>query len=158
MSTGKTVVSKELAMLMNKALYDTDDMVEKELKLKITDIFSTYGEDYFREQESIILDKALGYNDSVISTGGGIILSEMNRRKMRANGIVISLIPDFSVIESRLSTAKATRPLLHDEIDNIYKRYVDRLSLYKECDIEINPCAGDSPESIAKYICERISK
>lgn len=156
MSSGKTVVSKELAKLSGRVVIDTDEMIEKELNMKINDIFSRFGEEYFRKQETRILEKALETKDAIISTGGGIILSEHNRRIMRKNGIIVAIIPDFSLIESRIITARETRPLLREENDKIRKRFFDRLPLYKDCDIEVNPDKADTPSLIAEYILERI--
>lgn len=156
MSSGKTVVSSELARLTGRTMLDTDSMIENKLKMKITDIFANFGEDYFRKEESLILIEALKYDNAIISTGGGIILSDVNIQNMKNNGIIISLIPDFSVIESRLAIARATRPLLMEETEKIKKRFYDRLPQYKKCDIEINPGINDTPEMIARNILERI--
>ena len=75
---------------------------------------------------------------------------------MKKNGIIVSLIPDFSVIESRLFAARQTRPLLMEETEKIKKRYEHRLPLYRDCDIEINPTSSESPADTAKRILERI--
>jgi len=156
MSSGKTVVSKELAKLSGRVVIDTDEMIEKELNMKINDIFSRFGEEYFRQQETRILEMALEADDAIISTGGGIVLSEYNRKIMRRNGVIVAIIPDFSVIESRIITARETRPLLREENDKIKKRFFDRLPLYRDCDVEVNPDIGDTPTEIAEYILERI--
>ena len=156
MASGKTTVSKELSRLMSKILIDTDDEIVKRLDTSIVDIFDKFGEEYFRKKETEILKTVLRSTDAVISTGGGIVLKQENRRLMKESGIVISLIPDFSVIESRLSSARKTRPLLMEETEKIKKRYYDRLPLYRDCDIEINPSPDETPAETAKHILERI--
>lgn len=156
MASGKTSVSKELADILSKRVIDTDEEIEKNLKMSINDIFSEYGEEYFRLKETEVLKDVLGGDGEIISTGGGIVLKEENRALMKSGGIVVSLIPDFSVIESRLSEARSTRPLLKEQTDKIKKRYSDRLALYRECDVEINPDLNDSPRDTALEIIERI--
>jgi len=156
MSSGKTVISKELSKIMKKTLYDTDAMIESELGMKITDIFAQFGEEYFRDVESRMLESVSKMNGVIVSTGGGIVLRSENRRIMHESGVIASLLPDFSVIEARLETARATRPLLNDELPVIKKRFEDRLPLYKDCDFEINVDNEHAPEEFAGMLAELI--
>lgn len=158
MLSGKTSVSGAMSKLTGKSLFDTDELIEKKLNMKITDIFSKFGEEYFREAETQILREVSMYDDVIISTGGGMVLKEENRRIMRETGIIISLLPDFSVIESRLKTARATRPLLMEDTNKIRKRFNLRLPFYEDCDISIKPNLDSTPESVAQKICELIQK
>lgn len=156
MSSGKTVVSSELSRITGKGLMDTDDMIEKSLNMKIKDIFSEKGEEYFRKVESETLLRASVADGAIISTGGGIVLSGYNRSIMHKTGIIATLLPDFSVIEERLELARATRPLLMEDISLIRKRFEDRLPLYKDCDFEIPVDNSMTPEDVAREIIKRI--
>ena len=80
---GKTTLSKMLAKYLNYNFYDMDLIIEKKEKMKISEIFKLYGEKYFREKESETLKELSELNNSVISTGGGIILAEKNRDIMK---------------------------------------------------------------------------
>ncbi len=152
MASGKTSVSKHLSKLTGRAVYDTDQLIENKLNMKITDIFEQFGENYFREEETNTLKEISAAEGAIISTGGGIVLKEENRRIMKETGIIVALIPDFSAIVSRLSNARNTRPLLMDDIEKIEKRFNDRLPLYKDCHISV------VPESTVEATAEKILK
>ena len=88
---GKTTIGKALSKEMKRGFIDTDEIIANEAKLEIQDIFSTYGEDYFRKLESNLIDKISKDNNLIISTGGGIILNGKNIRKLKENGVIILL-------------------------------------------------------------------
>ncbi len=152
MSSGKTTVSKLLAGKMDRQLFDTDDLIIKKTNLTINDIFQKFGEEYFRETETKILEEVSKKDSVIVSTGGGIILKEKNREIMQKTGKIICLSPEFSVIEERLENARKTRPLLMEETEKIRKRYFDRQPLYKICDFEIKITKDTTPEQITNII------
>ncbi len=158
MSSGKTVISAELAKITGRALIDTDELVEKTEGMTITEIFFRYGEEYFRNAETKILGIAAKEDGAIISTGGGIVLREENRKIMRENGIIAALMPEFSVIQARLDGARATRPLLNEELDKIKERFYTRLPLYEQCDIEVKVSDEKSPHEFAVEIAESLKK
>ena len=51
MGSGKTTIGHELARMTGRKFVDTDNMVENEQGTQIKNIFSEYGEDFFRELE-----------------------------------------------------------------------------------------------------------
>ena len=55
MGSGKTTLAKKLSELMNKSYVDIDDLIELKENMSISEIFSNYGEDYFRKIENITL-------------------------------------------------------------------------------------------------------
>ncbi len=156
MSSGKTVVSGVLAKITGRELLDTDEITEKRLNMKITDIFEQFGEEYFRDEETKTLIEVSAHTNAIISTGGGMVLRAENRKIMKNTGVVVALLPDFSVIESRLSVARSTRPLLMEETEKIRKRFNDRLPLYKDCHISVIP--ESTPEATAEKILNLIEK
>ena len=57
MGSGKTHLGMNLAKKLGYNFYDTDVLVEKYTKLKISKIFENFGEKYFRDiEEKITLD------------------------------------------------------------------------------------------------------
>ena len=152
MSSGKTTVSKLLSEKLNKPLYDTDELIVKKINLSINDIFSQFGEEYFRDFETKFLEEVSNESNAIISTGGGIILSEINREIMHKTGKIIYLSAEFSVIEERLEKARKTRPLLMEETEKIKKRYESRQPLYKDCDFEVKITNDMTPEQVADEI------
>ena len=88
---GKTTVGEELASRLNRTYIDLDCEIEKRADKTIEEIFNQSGEEYFRDLEINTL-KRFGYaNSQIISTGGGVILREENRRLLKANSIIVEL-------------------------------------------------------------------
>ena len=53
---------------------DTDEIVERDSRRRISDIFAEDGEPAFRELESEAVRKVSKLHNHVISTGGGVVL------------------------------------------------------------------------------------
>ena len=151
MAAGKTEISKAIAAMSSYTLYDTDDMIEKKCGMSVNEIFDTHGEKYFRQIEKEVVREASEFKNAVIATGGGVVLDKENIDVLRNTGIIFNLAPDFSVIRERVETARKTRPLMkNDSIDEIQKRFNDRLPFYANCDYKIKIINGRSPQSYAK--------
>lgn len=152
MSSGKTTVSKILSNICSKELYDTDAEIEKKLGMKTSEIFDKFGQEHFRKVESETLFELSKKDNCIISTGGGIVIDANNRQIMKNSGIIICIMPEFSVIESRLETAKLTRPLLNQDTELIKNLYDSRLDYYNDCSFMITPDENTTPEEIADQI------
>ena len=82
MGCGKTSVSKCLGEILNLKTIDCDLVFEEKFNSTINDYFKNFGEDDFRKRESEILEdifQDLKNESFILSTGGGVILSEFNR-------------------------------------------------------------------------------
>lgn len=97
--TGKSTVGRQSAALLGREFYDTDEMIVKKCGITIPQIFSRYGENYFRRVESDIVKQLSLKNGIVISCGGGTILSQENYASLRTNGYIIFLKRDLADIE-----------------------------------------------------------
>ncbi len=159
MASGKTSISKAIAAESKYKLVDTDDMIVEREGKSINDIFAEQGEEGFRKIEHEIIKEAAEFDGCVIATGGGVVLNKKNIEALRKNGIIVNLSPDFDIIKERLSEAKSSRPLLRDgEIEDIYKRFCDRLPFYADCDITIKVINGRTPRSYAIEILDLCEK
>ncbi len=83
---GKTTVGRFIAYETDRQFIDTDEVIVKETKTEITEIFERYGEDAFREIEAEIIAEASKKSGYVIATGGGAVLREDNVSNLRQNG------------------------------------------------------------------------
>src|SRR5690554_3012529 len=111
MGTGKTEVGKILAERMGMLFIDTDREIEKESGMTIPEIFSAKGEVYFRKLESGVLERVLFSPDElVLAGGGGIVISDYNRRiiKERGNPVLLTAPPELIMERVR----ESDRPLL----------------------------------------------
>ncbi|MAN21482.1 MAG: hypothetical protein CMQ65_05245 [Gammaproteobacteria bacterium] len=76
MGSGKSTVGKIISDEMFLNFFDTDEEIESRTGASIDWIFDLEGEDGFRKRERSILNEMVIKNSIVLSTGGGIILSE----------------------------------------------------------------------------------
>ncbi len=155
MGSGKTTVAEELSKALALPSEDTDKHVRKMQGREIPVIFESEGEKAFRSYETASL-KDLPTENIIISTGGGIVLSEKNRSFMKQNGIMIYLHCEPEEIVKRLE-GDTSRPLLagDNKQNKINTIFTERLPLYREADYEIET-TNRSVQDIVAEICQRI--
>lgn len=128
-TSGKTTISKIVAEKTGYNLIEMDDELVKIFGTSIREVFDTKGEDYFRNQETLLAKNLKDIQHSIISCGGGIIKREENMRYLHENGIVVWL--DRSVDKlygssSRpLSQTKEAITKLYEERKELYSQYSD---------------------------------
>jgi shikimate kinase len=113
--TGKTTVARLLAGRLGWAWVDADDLVERQAGVSIRQVFEAEGEAGFRRRESAVLGELCGLCRHVVATGGGVVLSADNRRRLKEAGHVVWLTADAPVIRRRLEADRSTaarRPVL----------------------------------------------
>jgi shikimate kinase len=111
MGCGKSSVGLLLARKIGWQRIDTDELVEEKFGLSIAEIFKRWGEEYFREAETEILQTIESKPAAVIVTGGGVVLRRENVQRLREIGTVIWLNADLATLEHRLRRS-TNRPLL----------------------------------------------
>ena len=111
MGSGKSDAGKTAASILGYSFHDTDTIIETLACKKISKIFEEDGEPHFRNLETQALEGLIGVQNSIISTGGGIILKKENRGIIRKIGIPILLHARVDVILNRLKD-KTDRPLI----------------------------------------------
>ena len=133
MGSGKTSTGRMLAKEMGYAFADTDEEVTKRTGVSIAYIFDVEGEEGFRKRECLALKECLNDNNTILSTGGGIVLSKENRDLLQDRGTVIYL---QTSIHSQLKRTASTnnRPLLQnkDPEEALEKLMLTRAPLYEE--------------------------
>ena len=85
MGSGKSSVGQSLSKYLNNTFYDLDKEIEKSFNLSIKDIFLEYGEDLFRKEEEKLLGELDKLSGLIVSTGGGIVISNINRTILKKN-------------------------------------------------------------------------
>ena len=145
MGAGKTTIGS----LLDPAFADMDALLVQRLEMPISDYFARYGEDSFRQQESLFNQES-----SVISTGGGIVLKPENRKLLKKNPCNIYLRIDFERLYHRLAADPATkRPLfLNKKPEEFRALYEQRLPLYEEVATHVIDVADKTPEEIVEII------
>ncbi len=158
-----------LAETLRYRFFDTDDVIEKSLGASVSQIFEENGEATFRDIETKVLQELSQYARSVISTGGGAVLSRENWGNMR-HGIVIWLNGSAETLAARIrGQEKENRPLLKDEEDEaalvakMDAMLEEREKFYREADIVValeDEKSGEvfSPEAISADIMRKMAK
>jgi shikimate kinase len=115
MGSGKTTIGQKLARRLGLDFHDTDQEIQDRTGVDISLIFEIEGEDGFRDREARVLDELTAADRVLVATGGGAILREENRRRLRERGIVVYLQASVNQQLARLRNDKS-RPLIqHDD-------------------------------------------
>lgn len=135
MGCGKSTLGRRLAEKMAVAFYDTDNLVEKEEGMSISEIFSQKGEGYFRRAESDVIARLAKRRGAVISLGGGAVKNPENISQLKQNGVVFCLDRD---VRHLLGRPQQTRPLIKDKtLEEIAALKAQRAPLYEVCDHKV---------------------
>ena len=114
MGAGKTAVGRALATRLGVAMHDSDAEIVDSARMSIDEIFTRYGEPFFREKEGQVIARLLDGPPCVLSTGGGAWLSADNRAMIGARATVLWLQADIDLLWARVRH-KTTRPLLRTD-------------------------------------------
>jgi shikimate kinase len=114
MGSGKSSVGREIARRWGFQFIDTDTAIRQKYKKSIPDIFASFGEPFFRDEENLALQKLQNSEHAVIATGGGIVLQPRNHPLLRTLGVVVWLTAGEEVIWERVSRNQ-NRPLLRTQ-------------------------------------------
>ena len=145
--SGKSTTGKILAERLGMAFADTDDLIMRQTGRHPAQIIREDGEEAFREIESGIVREISAASDTVVSTGGGVVLKDENMTCLKGNGIVFFIDRDIRDI-----VPYSDRPL-SDTREKLEETYRRRYPLYcSTCDFRIK--AGSSCEETAHLITE----
>jgi shikimate kinase len=112
MGSGKTTIGKLLAKKMGLQFIDVDVFIENRYRKTISAIFEERGEEGFRKIERQALSEIIEFENSVISTGGGLPCFFDNMELMNKAGITIYLKTSVEELLKRLGSGKQNRPLI----------------------------------------------
>jgi len=111
MGAGKSSVGRCLHRRTGLALHDTDEIVAANFGMSIPEIFAEHGEKKFREAETEALRSVRTEEQTIIITGGGIVLRKENVEILRGQAVIVWLDGDEKTLFARASR-KQNRPLL----------------------------------------------
>ena len=111
MGAGKSTISDFLRTVFAMEIVEMDQIIAERQGMSISDIFETYGEEYFRDLETNLLIEMQSRTNMVISCGGGVPMRERNVVEMKKNGRVVLLTAKPETILERVKD-NHDRPLL----------------------------------------------
>lgn len=157
---GKTTIGMALAQATGFRFADTDRWLQSHVQMSVADIVEKEGWGGFRARETAALE-AVSAPSTVVATGGGIILTEYNRRYMHRVGVVIYLCAPVSTLVNRLEAEPEAdlRPTLtgkplSEEVREVLEQ---RDALYRETAHYIIDATKRRPRSFLKLLrrCRR---
>lgn len=127
--SGKTTVGREIAAISGKAFIDLDEEIEKKSNMKVAKIFEKYGENYFRDLESQVVEEFGKESGLIIASGGGVVTRRANYDHLAQNGRIylIKRELDQLAFEARpLSKDIKTVRELWEKRKDLYEDYADK--------------------------------
>lgn len=158
MGTGKTAVGTKLAQQLDGwSFHDLDHEIEAAERRTIPEIFASDGEKYFRQAESRELRNLLRGSKCVISSGGGAVLAEENRKLMQGHSRVVNLLAQPETIIERVKEDE-NRPLLQGDLEQKVRDLMkQRAGLYDFADIQVRT-DGKTIENVANEVLEALKR
>ena len=149
MGAGKSTIARGL----DPDYIDMDALIEERLGMSIADFFAEKGEVAFRQIESEVLADLLK-TDRVVSTGGGVIISQRNRDLLETNPDNIYLKTYFETLYQRISADKDNqRPLfLNNSKEELREIFQERQAWYEEVASRVLDVTKLSPEEIIEEL------
>ena len=149
MGAGKSTIARGL----DPDYIDMDALIEERLGMSIANFFAEKGEEAFRQVESEVLAELLETNQ-VVSTGGGVVISQRNRDLLKTNPDNIYLKADFETLYQRIAADKDNqRPLfLNNSKEELAAIFQERQAWYEEIASQILDVTKLSPEEIIEEL------
>ena len=152
MGSGKTTVGRLVAVGADAPFHDVDLIVQERIGSTIPDLWEREGENAFRAIESTIVSELAAGQGAVISTGGGAILRESNRKAMRRSGTVVWLQAPPSVLAGRVG-GSLERPVLGGGgEDRLAELLETRRRAYEAVAHHMVNTAGRTPAEVAAEV------
>lgn len=129
-SSGKSTVGKLLAEQLHLNFCDSDSLIEQVAECSVAQIFSDFGEQYFRNLENKILQRLMAPDDIVVALGGGSVLCADFAPLARGSTVVWLQVSAQNVATRLLGDN--TRPLFDGvPVATLSAMMAERTPLYK---------------------------
>ncbi|MFZ0493282.1 MAG: shikimate kinase [Acidimicrobiia bacterium] len=129
MASGKSTVGEAAAQDIGCAFVDMDLVLEARWG-PLPRQWKEVGEDVFRQREAdLVQELALGDRRMIVSTGGGVVLSQASVEAMRASGTVVWLRAVPATVRQRLSGGPHRPPLATRRVEDLDE---ERKDLYRD--------------------------
>lgn len=141
-ASGKSTQGRKLADILGYNFIDLDRWIEAQEKMTIQNIFSKFGENYFREMERVALHQVIKKEENIIlATGGGTPCFYDNIEVLRHHFLCIFVDVSITTIQQRIIGNQKARPMFVDlkpaaietKLENIYQnriQYYQKAHLY----------------------------
>jgi len=153
MGSGKSSIGFLVSKKLKVDFYDVDTCIENKLNMKISNIFKSKGEKFFREFEEKTTLNILKKEKVVIALGGGAFINKKIRNEVLKNHLSFWLKLDDDILISRIKKS-VKRPLAINASNFDLKNMIkDRTKYYSKALYKIN-CDNQSKKEIVDKILD----
>jgi shikimate kinase len=162
-ATGKSTIGRLLAAKLEWTFLDMDDELAAQFGTSIHDWVQKHGWEAFRDAETQLLAELTARTRQVVATGGGVVIREENRSRLRGSFFAVWLRASVENIEKRLAEdpkTAAQRPPLTDLTlrEEITATLREREPWYKETADLVLSTDAQGPAGLIKAILTRIDR
>lgn len=119
MGCGKSTNARYLAKMTGAEQMEMDQKIVEDQGMEITEIFTRFGESYFRDLETELIRSMKEMEPMVVSCGGGAVLREENVVLMKECGKIVLLTATPEAIYDRVKNS-TDRPVLNGNMNVEY--------------------------------------
>ena len=119
MGCGKSTNARYLAKMTGAEQMEMDQKIVEDQGMAITEIFTRFGESYFRDLETELIRSMKEMEPMVVSCGGGAVLREENVVLMKECGKIVLLTATPEAIYDRVKNS-TDRPVLNGNMNVEY--------------------------------------
>lgn len=103
MGSGKTKTGSRLARELDIPFLDLDKKITSEMKMSVTEVYSRFGEAFYRALETRAIKELIQEKRQlVITVGSGLPLQEQNHKYLKELGTVVYLKGSVATLKKRL--------------------------------------------------------
>lgn len=157
--SGKTTVGRRLARRLAMPFHDSDQEIINKIGLNITEIYNEKGEDFFREQETKVINQLLQKGQLVLSTGGATFINQKCFDLIKEQAVSVWIKTDIETVISRI-VKKANRPALAGgDTREILERLIkERSPFYEKANIIVETNISYSHMEVVSNIIESLEE
>lgn len=149
-ASGKSTVGVVLAKVIGYDFIDTDILIQRSEKKRLSQIIQDVGVDGFLQVENRV-NASVEADHCVIATGGSAVYGEEAMRHFRKIGHIIYLKVDYETIRKRLRSIKQRGVALRDG-QSLRDLYEERTALYEKYADTVIEEKGDAEDVVVQIL------
>ena len=149
--SGKSTIGVILAKALGYQFLDTDLLIQKEEKRKLSEIIEQEGPERFKEIENRV-NASIRADRAIIATGGSVVYGKEAMEHLKEIGRVVYLKVSYAILEKRLADIKG-RGVVLKKGQTLETLFEERSKLYEQyADIEVSEEGLDVEQTVEKLV------